>query len=179
VGTNSDGVEIEAAGDVRAGYSDLKGWSSDIVIRGNEVVDTGLVGVPSGIPRGIFVGVDGDEGPAPNASTTGRAHQNVRVVDNVVRSTGGHAIEVADTAGVTLAGNRIETFGVLSDVDVARYGLGIRHASDVTVRDNVVRTDDSDAGFGWAHESDIADVGGNSFVVGGSGRGADLVDLGE
>lgn len=180
LGTNSDGIEIAGAGDVREGFSDLKGWSEDVLVRGNEIVDTGLVGVPSGVPRAVFVGVDGGEGLAPAPSTTGRPHRNVRIVDNTIRSVAGHGIEVADIDGATVENNRIEGFGRLSPVAIGRYGLGVRNAGDVTVRNTTVATDDTDAaGFGWRAESDSVATGGNEFVVAGERRPATVVDITE
>lgn len=176
-GTNSDGVEISASGDVREGFSDLKGWSSDVVVRENDIVDTGLVGVPSGIPRGIFVGADGGEGPAPTASVTGRPHENIEISDNTVRGTAGLGIEVADAVGVTLAGNRIEEPAQIPVTAAARYGLGVRHAADVTVRGTAVTTAVADTAFGWRAESEDIVTEGNTFTVADGERAATLATL--
>lgn len=179
VGTNSDGIEIAASGDVREGFSDLKGWSSDVVVRGNEVVDVGLVGVPAGIPRGIFVGVEGEEGPPPAASVTGRPHRDIQLTDNRIRRTGGHGVEVGDAEGVRVEGVRVENSGRLTGPAVARYGLGIRNARAVTVRDTTVTTDDDLDGYAWTHDSGPVTTDGNAFVVAGQAREPTLVDLGE
>ncbi|WP_277556159.1 right-handed parallel beta-helix repeat-containing protein [Halobaculum limi] len=165
LGTNANGIELDASGDIRPGFSDLKGWSTDVRIRDNDIRDTGLVGVPSGIPRAIVVGVDGGEGLAPDASTTGRPHRNVTLSNNRIRGVAGHGIELADVEGVTIDGDRIENPNRIPVSDIAAYGIGLRNVRDATVTGVTVRSDADLSGFGWRVESEGVSVSDNRFEI--------------
>lgn len=176
VGTHSDGVEVEAVGGEGAGFP--KGWSTDVEIRGNRIVDAGLVGVPAGVPHGVFVGADtGEAGPSETTSS-GRPHSTVTVAENEVVGTGGPGVAVHDASGVTVSGNRVEDPGRLPGPDWAAYGVGLWNVGSATVARTTVTTGVDDLnGFGWRRDATL-DTTGNGYVVGGEEREATFTDLG-
>ena len=175
VGTHSDGVEVEAVGGDGAGFP--KGWSTDVEIRGNRIVDAGLVGVPAGVPHGVFVGADtGEAGPSERA-VSGRPHSNVTVAENEVVGAGGPGIAVHDASDVTLRSNRIEDPGRLPGPDWAAYGVGCWNLGSVTVEGTTVEAGAGLNGYGWRRDANPT-LAGNTYVVEGERRAATFTDLG-
>lgn len=172
-GTHGDGIELDAAGTV-GGASGTKGWCTDVRIRNTRIDAAGLVGVPSGVPRGVFVGVDGGEGPSAD-SVTGRPHRNVEITNVEIRGTAGHGIEIGDCVGAQVTDTQITNPGRIPVIDVGRYGLGVRNASDVRVADTRVTSETDDLlGFGWRRESERVRTQGNEFRVDGESRSSEL-----
>lgn len=177
VGTHGDGIEVEARGNTGPGVSDLKGWSDDVTIRDNEIAATGLVGVPSGLPRAIHVGVDAGE-TVDEPSVSGRPHRNVTVTDNDVRESAAAAVEIADTRGVEISNNRIVDPGRIPGIDIGAYGLALRNVADTTVTDtSVIATADDLNGFGWRTGSESVTTSGNEYRVAGEARTPTLTRL--
>lgn len=176
VGTHSDGIEVEAVGGDGAGFP--KGWSTDVEIRNNRVQAAGLVGVPSGVPHGIFVGTDaGERGPS-EATGAGRPHSNVTVAGNRILDAGGPGIAVHDASDVTVRNNRIEDPGRLPGPDWAAYGIGCWNLGSATVEGATVTAESDDLnGFGWRRDADPT-LAGNSYVVAGEEREPTFTDLG-
>ncbi|WP_254279842.1 right-handed parallel beta-helix repeat-containing protein [Haloarcula marina] len=178
VGTNSDGVEIAAAADIRPSFSDLKGWSTDVRIRGNEITDVGLYGVPSGVPRAVFVGVDGGEGFAPAQSVTGQPHRNIRIEDNTIERTGGHGVEIADAESVTVTETTVTAPGLLRGPDIGQYGIGLRNVHTAGIERTRVETDEQETpGYGWRIEVQGLTTADNEFAVADESRAATVEHL--
>jgi hypothetical protein len=178
-GTNSDGIEIEARANNGPGVSDLKGWSTDVVVRDNTIADTGLVGVPSGLPTGVFVGVDAGEGIATESAVSGRPHRNVTIRGNDIDTTAALGVELDDVQGGTVTDNDITEPGRIPVIDLGAHGVGFQNVADVTVRGNRVAVADDDLeAFGWRRESDGLELGTNAYVVAGSEEPATLTRIG-
>lgn len=175
VGTHSDGVEVEAVGGDGAGFP--KGWSTDVEIRGNRIVDTGLVGVPAGVPHGVFVGTDAGEAGPNEAAVSGRPHSDVTVAENEVVGAGGPGVAVHDASGVTVSDNRIDDPGRLPGADWGPYGVGLWNVGSATVTRTTVAVESDDLnGFGWRRDATL-EATGNGYVVGGEEREATFTDF--